>query len=112
MPSRFSFGVPGGSVAEPFSLAYMKRVVIIPLIAMAVIGLLIAALYWLPEMRAAIRDRSRIQQAYELAVRPATEWVRAFHRQRGRLPTHTELNVSAKTNWPGYSVGIYDSPPN
>jgi hypothetical protein len=89
----------------------MKSIVLIPLILVAVIALLFAALFWLPEVNASVRDRSSIQQAYVLAVRPATEWVRAFHQQHGRLPTDTELDGYAKANWAGYIVGIYDSPP-
>lgn len=59
----------------------MKRLALILLILAAGITLLLLAWCWFPD----IRDRSRIQRAYELAVRPATDWVRDFHQRHSRL---------------------------
>lgn len=92
-------------------MACMKRLMLIPLIVGAVTLLLFTAFFWLPGVSAGIRNRSSIQRAYKLAIRPATDWVRSFHQQRGRLPTDIELDDYAKTNWSDYIVGIYDSPP-
>jgi hypothetical protein len=89
----------------------MKPVVLISLSLLAAIALLFAALFWLPEFSARIRDSASNRHAYETVVRPATDWVRAFHLQHGRLPKDAELDGYAKTNWPSFSVGIYDSPP-
>ena len=89
----------------------MKSLALVSLSALAGIALLFGALYSLPEFYARIRDGARNRRAYENVVRPACDWVRAFHQQSGRLPTSVELDGYAKTNWLGFSVGIFDSPP-
>jgi len=66
---------------------------------------------WLSETVARIADSSSNQRAYETVVRRAADWVRAFRQQHSRLPMVSELDGYAKTNCPGFSVGIYDSPP-
>lgn len=75
------------------------------------VALFFAALLWLPETMARIRDSSSNRRTYELVVRPATDWVTAFRREHNRLPTDSELGSYAKINWPSFSVGIYDSQP-
>jgi hypothetical protein len=94
-----------------WTVACMTRLVIFSLIGFVAVALLFAGLLWLPEVNASIRDRSSNRQAYETVVRPASDWVRAFYQQHSRLPTDAELEGYARTNWPSFSVGIYDSPP-
>lgn len=93
------------------TLACLKPLVQIALGLLAAIALLFGALYWVLEVTARIRDVDSTRRAYETVVRPATDWVRAFRQQYSRFPTDSELDRCATTNWPGFSVGFYHSPP-
>ena len=66
---------------------------------------------WVGETLARVADSESNEMAYQTVVRPATDWVRQFHREHQRLPTPDELDAHATNAGPGFSVSLYDTQP-
>ncbi len=61
------------------------------------------------ETRSRVRQRPLHEQTFQNVLRPATDWVRTFRGREKRLPSEAEFTSYARQQFPGISVGVYNS---
>src|SRR5690242_14003405 len=64
---------------------------------------------WVTETRSRVQQRPLHERTFQTVLRPATDWVRTFRDREKRLPTEGEFTSYAQQQFPGISVGVYDS---